>query len=71
MSRPHPAAALVAAVIVIALSVLVVPTVAGAQTLRGSHEKVERAYTYAKRRGIEFTTTRDEISEGVKEGEYV
>ena len=34
---------------------------AGAQTLRGSKDKVNRSYDFAKRRGIEFTTSRADI----------
>ena len=42
-----------------------------AQSLRGSKAKVDRAYQFARRRGIEFTTSRNEISDRVKEGDYV
>jgi hypothetical protein len=44
---------------------------AQAQTLLGSHAAVERAYTYAKRRGIEFNATKVDVKRGVREGEYV
>jgi hypothetical protein len=44
---------------------------AEAQTLLGSHAAVERAYTFAKRRGIEFNATRVDVQRGVKDGEYV
>jgi len=50
---------------------LVLPGVAHAQSLRGSHAKVERAYQFAKRRGLEFNDTRGEIAQGVEDGEYV
>src|SRR5215211_2555538 len=43
----------------------------GAQTLRGSKAKVDRAYQFARRRGIDFTTSRAEVTNGVREGEYV
>ena len=42
-----------------------------AQSLRGSKAKVDRAYQFARRRGIEFTTSRSEISDRVKDGDYV
>lgn len=53
------------------ITLLALPLGAGAQSLRGSHAKVERAYDFAKRRGIDFTASRADIREGVREGEYV
>jgi hypothetical protein len=47
------------------------PRAAAAQSLRGSKDKVERAYQFAKRRGIAFTTSRADVREGAKEGDYV
>lgn len=43
----------------------------GAQTLRGSKAKVDKAYQFARRRGIDFTTSRAEVTSGAREGEYV
>lgn len=69
MSRACRAAALAVAFL-LPVS-LVAPAVAHAQSLRGSKDKVDRAYQFAKRRGIEFTTSRADIREGVEEGDYV
>src|SRR6476659_83349 len=69
MSRACRAAALAVAFLLPAS--LAVPAAAHAQSLRGSKDKVDRAYQFAKRRGIEFTTSRAEIREGVEEGDYV
>ena len=44
---------------------------ARAQTLLGSHAAVERAYTYARRRGLEFNATKVDVKRGIREGEYV
>jgi hypothetical protein len=44
---------------------------ARAQTLRGSHEKVERAYEYAQQQGVDFAKTRRDIAAGVRGGSYV
>lgn len=46
-------------------------SVAGAQTLLGSHAAVERAYLYAKRRGLEFNATKVDVRRGVRDGDYV
>ena len=43
----------------------------GAQSLRGSKAKVDRAYQFARRQGIEFTDSRTEVRTGVRDGEYV
>jgi hypothetical protein len=42
-----------------------------AQSLRGSKAKVERAYQFARREGIEFNASRMDVRDGVKEGDYV
>ena len=42
-----------------------------AQSLRGSKAKVERAYQFARREGIEFNASRTDVRDGVKEGDYV
>jgi len=44
---------------------------AHAQSLRGSHAKVERAYDYAQQKGIDFAKSRRDITTGVRNGAYV
>jgi hypothetical protein len=53
------------------VGLLVLASHAGAQTLLGSHAAVERAYTYAKRQGLEFNATRVDVKRRVRDGEYV
>jgi len=55
----------------VALALLATGRDAGAQSLRGSKAKVDRAYQFALRRGIDFNESRSEITDGVKDGEYV
>jgi hypothetical protein len=55
----------------VALALLVSGHAASAQSLRGSKAKVDRAYQFARRRGIDFTASRSAITDGVKDGEYV
>ena len=52
------------------LAILVGPQ-AGAQSLRGSKAKVNRAYQFAQREGIAFTDSPDAVTDGVRDGEYV
>jgi hypothetical protein len=42
-----------------------------AQSLRGSKAKVERAYQFARREGIEFNASRTDVRDRVMEGDYV
>lgn len=71
MSPVRRAAALAVPIVTSILAAAAAPTVAPAQSLRGSKDKIERAYDFAKRRGIAFTASRADIREGVEEGDYV
>jgi len=55
----------------VALALLVGSGSAGAQSLRGSKAKVDRAYQFALHRGIEFNASRSDITDRVKDGDYV
>jgi hypothetical protein len=70
MSRVRRAAALAAPLLTSAI-LGAAPRLAAAQSLRGSKDKVERAYQFAKRRGLAFTTSRADIREGIEDGDYV
>src|SRR6478672_11857026 len=70
MSPFRPSAALAVRAFLPVILLAAAPR-AQAQTLLGSHAAVERAYTYAKRRGIEFNATKVDVKRGVREGEYV
>jgi hypothetical protein len=71
MSPLRRAAALAVPLVTSALLAALAPGDAGAQTLRGSKAKVERAYEFARRRGIAFTASREDVRDGVAEGDYV
>jgi hypothetical protein len=63
-------AALAAAVAAAALA-LAAPRAAGAQTLRGSRSAVDRAYDYARRRGIPFSRSRGDVERQARAGQLV
>jgi hypothetical protein len=74
MSPVHPARSRGLLALVPTLACTVALTAARdlpAQSLRGSKAKVERAYQFARREGIEFNTSRTDVRDGVKEGDYV
>lgn len=55
----------------LALLALLVGSKTDAQSLRGSKAKVNRAYQYAQRQGLAFPESRDAVTNGVRDGEYV
>lgn len=69
--RRSAAARAVRTLLLAPLLVAAAAPVAHAQTLLGSHAAVERAYLYAKRRGLEFNATKVDVRRGVREGDYV
>lgn len=71
MSPRRSAAAITVRSLLSVSLVAALAPVAGAQTLLGSHAAVERAYLYAKRRGLEFNATKVDVRRGVKDGDYV
>lgn len=67
---PLPAAPIVAAAAAVAAATL--PAAADAQiSLRGSRTAVERAYSYALRRGIAFNRSRRDVERAAREGDLV
>jgi hypothetical protein len=70
MSPFRPSAALAVRALLPILLLAAAPR-ARAQTLLGSHAAVERAYLFAKRRGLEFNATKVDVNRRVRDGEYV